>query len=526
MLINSIEFIIFLFVLVIAYKLMPKKIKWIVLLIASYVFFALNSGKYTIFIILSTISIYITALKIDKIGNEVSQKVKTIENKEEKKRLKNQAKKKKKIVLTIGILINITMLVVLKYSGFIIGEFNNLFKVNIPVFKFLLPLGISYYTLQAISYIVDVYRGKIKAEKNFGKVALFLVYFPQLVEGPIGRFDRLANQLYRPNEITYKTITYGSELMLWGYFKKMVIADRVAMYVNYVFENYTEYTFLIIILAIVGYTLQIYAEFSGGIDIVRGASQIFGIELDKNFERPFFAKSIDEFWRRWNITLGAWLKEYIFYPVSLSKLSLKITSISNKYLKKSNLSKVSAVALSLFCVWLGNGIWHGAGWKYIAYGLYYYSIMMLGKIFAPLGDKLIKVLKIKTEVFSYKLWQIIRTTGFVCIGMLIFRADNLKIAINMFKSIFKVNHLERIFNGQAFLLGGIKVQDIIILLISSFIMLYISIKQEKGMKVRESLAKQNILFRWVILYGVLFSIIIFGIYGEGYNVQSFIYGAF
>lgn len=526
MLINSIEFIIFLSVLVIVYKLMLKKLKWIVLLIASYVFFALNSGKYTIFIMLSTLSIYITALKIDKIGNKISEKVKSIENKEEKKRLKNEAKKKKKIVLAIGILINIAMLVVLKYSGFIIGELNNLFKVNIPAFKFLLPLGISYYTLQAISYIVDVYRGKIKAEKNFGKVALFLAYFPQLIEGPIGRFDRLADQLYKPNEITYKTITYGSQLMLWGYFKKMVIADRVAMYVNYVFENYTEYTFLIIILAIVGYTLQIYAEFSGGIDIVRGASQIFGIELDKNFERPFFAKSIDEFWRRWNITLGAWLKEYIFYPVSLSKVSLKITGISNKYFKKSNFSKVSAVALSLFCVWLGNGIWHGAGWKYIVYGLYYYSIMMLGKIFAPLGDKLIKVFKIKTDVFSYKLWQILRTTGFVCIGMLIFRADNLKVAFNMFKSIFKVNHLERIFNGEAFLLGGIKVQDIIILIVSSLIMLYISIKQEKGIKIRETLAKQNILFRWIILYGVIFSIIIFGIYGEGYNVQSFIYGGF
>ena len=526
MLINSIEFIIFLFVLVIAYKLMPKKFKWIILLLASYVFFALNSGKYTIFIILSTLSIYITALKIDKIGNIVSEKVKTIENKEEKKKLKNQAKRKKKIVLTIGILVNISMLVVLKYSGFIIGEFNNLFKVNIPVLKFLLPLGISYYTLQAISYIVDVYRCKIKAEKNFGKVALFLVYFPQLVEGPIGRFDRLADQLYRPNDITYKAITYGSQLMLWGYFKKMVIADRVAMYVNYVFENYTEYTFLIIILAIVGYTLQIYAEFSGGIDIVRGASQIFGIELDKNFERPFFAKSIDEFWRRWNITLGAWLKEYIFYPVSLSKISLKITGVSNKLFKKSNLSKVSAIALSLFCVWLGNGIWHGAGWKYIVYGLYYYTIMMLGKIFAPVGEKIIKTLKIKTEVFSYKLWQILRTTGFVCIGMLIFRADNLKVAFNMFKSIFRVNHLERIFNGEAFLLGGLKVQDIIILIVSSLIMLYISIKQEKGIKIRETLAKQNILFRWIILYGIIFSIIIFGIYGEGYNVQSFIYGGF
>ena len=151
---------------------------------------------------------------------------------------------------------------------------------------------------------------------------------------------------------------------------------------------------------------------------------------------------------------------------------------------------------------------------------------MLGKIFEPLGEKIIKTLKIKTDVFSYKLWQILRTTGFVCIGMLIFRADNLKVAFNMFKSIFRVNHLERIFNREAFLLGGLKVQDIIILVVSSLIMLYISIKQEKGIKIRETFAKQNMLFRWIILYGIMISIIIFGIYGEGYNVQSFIYGGF
>ena len=342
----------------------------------------------------------------------------------------------------------------------------------------------------------------------------------------MGLFDKLANQLYNPNEITYKSITYGSQLMLWGFFKKMVIADRVAIYVNHVFENYTEYSFLIIIFAILGYTLQIYAEFSGGIDIVRGASQIFGIELDKNFERPFFSKSIDEFWRRWNITLGGWLKEYVFYPVSLSKLSLKITNFSNKHIKQANLAKVNATALSLLCVWLANGIWHGAGWKYIVYGLYYYVIMMLGKIFAPVGEKIIKILKIKTDVFSYKLWQILRTTGFVCIGMLIFRAENLKVAFIMFKSSFKVSHIERIFNGEAFLLGGLKVQDLIILIVASLIMLYISIKQEKGTKIRESLSKQNMLFRWIVLYGVIFSIIIFGIYGPRYNVQSFIYGAF
>ena len=196
MLINSIEFIIFLFVLVILYKLMPKKIKWIVLLIASYLFFALNSGKYTIFIVLSTISIYITALQIDKIGNNASIKAKSIENKEEKKNIKNIAKRRKKIVLTIGIIINLLMLVTLKYSGFIIGEFNHLFKINIPVFKFLLPLGISYYTLQAISYIVDVYKDKVKPERNIMIFAAFVAFFPRCIASrPLRRsFSQFTNR--------------------------------------------------------------------------------------------------------------------------------------------------------------------------------------------------------------------------------------------------------------------------------------------------------------------------------------------
>lgn len=526
MLINSLEFILFLIILVFIYKIIPSKFKWLVLLIASYIFILSNCGKYAIFMVLSTLTIYFTALKMDKINDNLSFSLKQIENKDEKKQLKNKAKTNKKRVVIIGTLINLAFLIVLKYTGFIIGEVNTIFRINIPIFKFILPLGISYYTLQAISYIVDVYRGKIKAEKHFGKVALFLAFFPQLIEGPIGRFDKLSEQLYNPHSITYKSLTYGSELMLWGYFKKMVIADRVAIYVNEVFQNYTEYMFLPIVLAIVGYTLQIYAEFSGGIDIVRGAAQLFGIELESNFERPFFAKSIDEFWRRWNITLGAWLKEYVFYPVSLSKLQLKVTNLSNKILKKSYLSKIVPVSISLLCVWLCNGIWHGSGWKYIVYGMYYYVIMMLGKILKPLGDKIIEIFKVNTKAWSYRLFQMIRTFGFVCIGMLIFRAENLKIALQMFKSIFRVHHLEMIFNGKAFLLGNLKVQDIIILLVSTLIMLFVSIKQEHGMKIREKLAEQNLLFRWLLIYGIIISIIVFGIYGSEYNVQNFIYGQF
>lgn len=529
--INSLQFLAFIAILVLIYKIMPKKIKWAILLVASYLFFFLNSTKLIIFIIITTIIVYLSAIFIGNVDENTKKKLENLEDKDLKKKIKKKALKYKKAIVTISILLNLGILIVLKYSSFIGENINSLLNilkinVNLPLTKFILPLGISYYTLQAISYVVDVYRQKISPDKNFGRVALFLSFFPQMVEGPIGRYDKLANQLYLPHDITYKNLTFGIQLMLWGYFKKMVIADRVAIYVNTVFENYSSYSGLIIVLAIIGYTLQIYAEFSGGIDIVRGVSQIFGIDLDKNFERPFFSKSIDEFWRRWNITLGTWLKDYVFYPVSLSKLSMKITSLSGKKLKKSYLSKIIPLILPLLCVWLGNGFWHGAGWKYVVYGLYYYAIMMLGKLFSPIGDWLIKTLRLKIDSKGYKRWQIIRTTIFVCFGMLIFRADNLNIANTMFKSIFTFGNIDLIKNGQAFLLGGLCYGDIAIIVISTLILFIVSKKQENGIDIREKISKKSTTKRYAILYLLIFAIIIFGIYGQGYDVQSFIYGQF
>lgn len=526
MLINSLEFIVFVVIALLLYIIMPKKYKWTILLAASYVFFFTNSKFYTIFLIISTLTIYFTALKMNQIDKKAKEECKTIDDKDQKKAIKKKAKRNKKIVLAIGIAINILILAILKYLGTFISGLNEIFKTNFTVFKFALPLGISYYTLQAISYIVDVYRGTIEADKNLGKVALFLSFFPQMIEGPIGRYDKLANNLYEPHKIKYNDFLRGSELMLWGYFKKMVIADRIAMYVDFVFENYASYSGPIIVLAIAGYTLQIYAEFSGGIDIIRGCANLFGIELDSNFERPFFSKSIDEFWRRWNITLGTWLKDYVFYPVSLSKFSMKITTFSKKIFKENYMSKIVPSAFSLLCVWLCNGLWHGAGTKYIIYGLYYYVIMMLGKILEPLGEKLIKLLKINTKVFSYKLWQVVRTSIFVGIGMLIFRAETLDKAWQMLISIPKVHDMGQILNGQFLTFGGMTASDWEVLVVSTFAFIIVSILKERKKDVREALNNQNMIFRWTLLILAVVSIIIFGIYGEGYNVQSFIYGQF
>lgn len=528
MAINSIGFLIFVIIVCVTYFVAPKKVKWVVLLIASYVFYFTSSTKLIAFMIITTVSIYLAALKMNQIEEQAQIKGTDLE-KDEKKKIKEQTKKKKKIIIILTLLLNFGILVGLKYCNFISGNINsilNMFHISmeIPFMKIVLPLGISFYTLQATSYLIDVYRGKYKADKNLGRIALFVSFFPQIVEGPIGRYDRLAKQLYEPHFFDYTNAKYGIQLMAWGFFKKMVIADRAAILVDIVFANYTEYTGIVTILAIMLYTLQIYTEFSGCMDIVRGVAQILGIHLDKNFQRPFFSKSIQEFWRRWNITLGTWLKDYVFYSVSFSKVCMKITNAGKKVFK-GHIGKLIPAAFALFFVWFSNGLWHGASWKYICYGLYYYAIMMIGMLFEPVGKKIIEKLKINIHTFSYRLFQIMRTTGFVFIGMLIFRSPNLKTAFVMLRSACSFSNIGMLFDGRIFSIG-LQPGDYVILAVSIVLIIMVGLLQEKGYSIREKIAQQNLVFRWILYYGIFFAILLLGIYGAGYNVSSFIYGQF
>ena len=528
--ISSIYFIIFVAITCILYFIFPKKARWVVLLVSSYIYYALASSKLIAFILTTTLTIYLAALVLGKIEENTKNRCKTIDDKTMKKEIKHKAKTKKKWVIAITVLINFGILAFLKYYNFIAGNLNSLFEllhfgVEIPFKKLILPIGISYYTLQAVSYVIDVYRNKCLPDKNLGRVALFVSFFPQILQGPIGRYGDLANQLYEPHKFSYNNAKFGIQLMLWGYFKKMVIADRAAIFVNEVFGKYNEYSGLTILLAVILYTIQIYAEFSGCMDIVRGTAQIIGIELAENFKRPFFSRSVQEFWRRWHITLGTWLKDYIFYPISFSKLTINITNGAKKIFKNSYISKLVPVAFALFFVWFGNGIWHGASWKYIFYGLYYYIIMMLGMFLEPLGNKIVQIFKINTKTFSYKLWQILRTTMFVFGGMLIFRAHRLKDAFSMLISIFTLKDIGKLFNMQLFE-NGFTLADLVILGIGVAIIFVVSLYQEKGYKIREKISKQNLPFRWILCYGIIFAIVIFGIYGPGYVASNFIYGQF
>ena len=484
----SIEFLLFVLMLVLIYYIFPKKHRYIVLLIGSLIFYYLFSGKYIIFILLSSVITYFSGKLIEKYND------------------------KRKLILTLSILLNLSFLLVLKYNNFF-GDIFRVVGINIPYKKFILPIGISYYTLETISYLTDIYRKRMKAETNYLKVLLFLVYFPQIVEGPIANYSRLSKTLFNTEKFNYDNFVSSFVLIGWGFIKKLVIADRAGIFVSKVFEN--NYGGILLIVGILLYTLQIYADFSGCIDIVSGVSELFGVKLDENFKRPFFSKSIQEFWRRWHITLGTWLKEYIFYPISLSKLNMKL-NLKLRKMKLKYISRFIITAFPLFFVWFFNGMWHGASFKYVVYGLYYYVLMMIGILLEPVFKKIISIFKINTEVWSYKFFQAIRTILIVCFGMFLFRVDS-------FRQMGLMIHS----NASASLFSlGLKKLDFALLMVGILVMLVVGVMQEFNINIRKELQKQNLLFKWFIYYIIIFSIIIFGIYGKGYDAASFIYGGF
>lgn len=506
----SLKYIIFVFCSVVLYYLFPKNKKWLVLFLTSFIFYYLSSKFLFIFVLLSSISIYFAGRFIH------SKNINLKEENADKIKLKNQ----KKIIMLLTVIFNFLILLVLKYSGFFISNLNlglvlfNLSKLN--VIKFVLPIGISYYTLMAVSYVVDVYRGKIVPESNILKLSLYLLFFPQIIEGPISKFNDVAHQYYEDHKFDVDNIISGLSMMLIGFFKKLVIADRAGIYVNAAFDqNAVGFSMF---FAGVLYTLQIYAEFSGCMDIVIGTAKLFGINLPENFKRPFFSKNIQEFWRRWHITLGAWIKDYVFYPLSLSKANMKI----GKFFKQRNLkflSKFVTVAFPLLFVWLYNGFWHGASWKYVAYGVYYYLLIMVGILLTPIFSKLIEKLKINIKSKSFELFQVLRTSTLVAFGMLLFRSTSfMKFLINM-KNIFtKVS-----FNILDYDLTKI---DFILLLIYVVILIIVGIFEEKGVEVHKKLLASNLAIKYIVYFIIIMAIIILGIYGEGYDSSSFIYGQF
>ena len=322
---TTLNFICFVFVTMLVYFLFPaKKYKWTVLLAASMFFYAVAGYKYAFFILFTTLSTYLIALWISHVSAHSKKLLKEKKkewDKDQKKKYKNKIKIQKRLIMTLALVINFGILAFLKYYGFFAGSLNDMLgsfgvSFSIPTLKLFLPLGISFYTFQSMGYIVDVYREKTDAQRNPFKLLLFVSFFPQIIQGPISIYDQLAAQLLEPHEFDFTRMKHGMELILWGFFKKLVIADRAYILIGAVEKDYAQFGGTTLTFTILLYALQLYADFSGGIDISRGVAQIFGIDMIDNFKRPYFSRSINEYWRRWHISLGAWLKNYLFYPIA------------------------------------------------------------------------------------------------------------------------------------------------------------------------------------------------------------------
>jgi len=528
---QSFGFLLFVAIVLIAYYLfglITKKLQLWVLAAANLTFYVIAGVKYLPFIMVTMLATFFSAKFISKVYEKTDLKLAECKDAAEKKALRNESKSKAKKILLIGLFVSIILLVVCKYTSFMLGNVNSLLSVfngpQIPLFRVIMPLGVSFYTFMALSYVLDIYWKRYRAENNFLMYAVYLSYFPHVVQGPIDRFNEFKDQIHNGVSFSYKNITYGAQLALWGFFKKLVIADRLGIFVGGVIDEYEKYDGILIIAALVVYSIQIYADFSGCIDIVTGVSEMFGIKLRKNFNHPYFSKTMPEFWRRWHMSLQEWFKDYVYYPVSASSFTKKVKKhFKNKDMKKSE--ELFSSCFPILIVWLITGIWHGASWSFVVWGLFHAALLIGSRVFEPVFNWLTKLFHVDTENFGWNLWQMIRTYILCCIGRIFFRASGLVMAFRLIERMITKLSFASIFNIDIITSTGFGMTDIIISAVSIFVLLVADMLQEK-MSVRETLAKQNIIFRWIIIFVGLFAVLIFGIYGPGYDASSFIYEQF
>lgn len=519
----------FLPITVVLYWLMPQKAKRWLLLLANYIFFWLISGKLVAFLLVTTLSIYLFGLWIDKLQQKRKIAAKSAADRAEKKAIKKAYQTKQRWVIFLAVLIHIGALLVIKYTPFFLENVNALIKLcgsdfAFAIPKFLMPIGISFFSLQAVSYILDVYHGAIKADRNYLRLSLFISFFPQIVEGPICKYADTADQIYAVKQVSYTNLTLGLQRIAYGLMKKMVVADRLNIMVKTIFDDYSEFGGATVALGAVMYTIQLYMDFSGSMDAVCGTAQIFGIEMPENFKRPFFSRSVSEFWKRWHISLGAWFRDYIFYPISMSKPMKNLTTSARKKLG-NHFGPLIAGAVALFAVWFCNGLWHGAAWTYIFFGLYHFVMILIGNIFAPFGKKINDKLHINSECFAYRVMQMVRTTAFVIIGEMFFRANTLHDGFAMFKQLFTQLDFSELKDGYLTLLG-VDLKDMFIVAVTVLIVFVVSVLNEKGINIREELQKRNIFIRGAIFVALIVFIFIFGAYGIGYDPVDPMYANF
>lgn len=497
MLFNSFRFLIFFPVVCIIYYIIPYKFRHVFLLVASYYFYMCWNVKYAFLMLLSTIITYLSGIFIDK-ANKISQ--------EEKKQIC------RKLCVFISFSTNLAILFFFKYFNFLITSLNKLLGyIDVSLldvnFDVVLPVGISFYTFQALSYTVDVYRGEIYTEKNFLKYALFVSFFPQLVAGPIERSKNLLRQINVKHNFDLHRVHTGLILMLYGLFQKMVLSDNISLIVTEVYDNYNDYGSVELVFATVLFAFQIYCDFGGYSNIAIGAARVMGFDLMENFNTPYMADTVANFWRRWHISLTTWFRDYLYIPLGGNR--------------KGRVRKY----LNIMIVFLTSGLWHGASWHFVAWGGINGLYQIVGDILKPIRDKLTEIFIIDRKVMSHKILKVVTTFIFVDISWIFFRADSISDAFAIVNGICTRIHLGVLINGSLMQIGIDKKQFIILL---AALIILISIDVCKYMKVNliERLCEQGAWFQYIVYLFLIYSILIFGNYGPTYDASQFIYFQF
>lgn len=538
----SFEFLLLVLITGIVYFAIPEKLKkfqWTILLVSGLFFYIYTCNKYSFYLLATVLSTYFGGRWLQSVNDKSASFIKSnkgVWSAEERKAYKKKTQNRKKGIVALILVFNFGILAALKYLGIIFNQAEVFFakfgmNLNAPTLKIILPLGVSFYTFQAMGYIIDIYRKKVTAEKNFGKLTLFLTFFPQIIQGPIGIYSELAHQLYEPHKFSYERFKSGALLIFWGLFKKLVIADRVAVIVTTIPSDYQNYTGTLYLFTVLIYAVQLYADFSGGIDICRGVAEVYGITMAENFRRPYFSKTLTEYWHRWHITLGEWLRNYLFYPISLSKPFLNM----GKKLKKvnKNMGKVLPTSLASLITFVVIGIWHGAEFRYVAFGLWNGGVIMLSSLMQNFDKKLCLKLRINTNKLPYKIFAMIRTFIMVLVGYYFDIATSAKSAIYMmYKSVTDVrfSELRGFIKTQGDnIIEGIELEliDLVIVLLGAFVIFVVSLIQEKKEKsIREILNEKNIVVQWFFYILLICGVVIFGSYGPGVDPGDFVYMQF
>ncbi|MDD6070680.1 MAG: MBOAT family protein [Clostridiales bacterium] len=503
----SLEFLILLTVLFILYYVVPKKFQWVCLLAASIIFYAFSGVEHLIFIGITSFTTYMAGILMSKqvCQFQIAKKADGI-TKEQRKTLKKVMVRRKRIILIATLLINFGILAYFKYWQTI---YNGLIRVLNPEqgaisLGILLPLGISFYTFQAVGYLIDQYNGAYEAEKNYFKYLLFVSFFPQMIQGPINRFPQMERQFFQSHGFDWEGIKRALFLILFGLMKKYAIANLLVDAISVILDAPTkDMPGSVIVAGILMYSAQQYADFSGGIDLVMGIAGLFGIQMMPNFRQPYFAVSLADFWRRWHITLGAWMKDYVFYPFALTKPMQRVGKWGMNHLGK-HVGRVLPACVGNILVFFIVGIWHGAQSHFILWGLYNGIVIAMAELLAPVFVRWKEALRVRENAKWYHIFCVVRTFLIVNIGWYFDRIVNFDDCMLCFKNTITHFGLAQFVPRMSSLMSdvlSVKVLPVILLaIVLVFIYSYLS---ERGIDVFALLSRKSIVLRWGVYYTML-----------------------